>query len=108
MARASNVTLRIRAADVPLLPGAFDLADAGCLPGACFRNQTALDVDLTAWPERAYQAGARHQPRSRQRFATSAPANGTHHAPNTGCGIPVRANAERAAPRYNRWHRSPR
>lgn len=46
MARASGVTLRIRAADVPLLDGAFDLADAGCLPGACFRNQSALDADL--------------------------------------------------------------
>jgi selenide,water dikinase len=50
MARASGVTLRIRAADVPLLPGAFDLADAGCLPGACFRNQTALDADLSFAP----------------------------------------------------------
>ncbi len=46
MARASGVTLRIRAAEVPLLNGAFDLADAGCLPGACFRNQSALDDDI--------------------------------------------------------------
>jgi len=54
MARASGVTLRIRAADVPLLPGAFDLADAGCLPGACFRNQTALDADLSFAPGIGY------------------------------------------------------
>ena len=46
LARASGATLRIRAADVPLLPGALALADAGCLPGACFRNQSAMEADL--------------------------------------------------------------
>jgi selenide,water dikinase len=39
MALASRVTLRIEAASVPLLPGAYALTDIGCLPGACFRNQ---------------------------------------------------------------------
>ncbi len=38
MADASGVTLRIRAADVPLLNGAYDLAESGCLAGAMFRN----------------------------------------------------------------------
>ncbi len=38
MADASGVTLRIRAADVPLLNGAYELAETGCLPGAMFRN----------------------------------------------------------------------
>jgi selenide,water dikinase len=39
MARASNVSFRIFANKIPLLPSAFALADLGCLPGACFRNQ---------------------------------------------------------------------
>jgi selenide,water dikinase len=39
MARASGVSFRIFANRIPLLPGAYSLADLGCLPGACFRNQ---------------------------------------------------------------------
>lgn len=38
MAEASSVTLRIQASAVPLLPGAYELADMGCIPGAAFRN----------------------------------------------------------------------
>lgn len=38
MADASGVTLRIQASRVSLLPGARELAEAGCLPGAMFRN----------------------------------------------------------------------
>lgn len=38
MARASNVTIHINAAAVPLLPEAYKLADEGCIPGAAFRN----------------------------------------------------------------------
>jgi selenide,water dikinase len=38
MADASGVTLRLQAAQVPLLAGAHALAEAGCLPGAMFRN----------------------------------------------------------------------
>jgi len=38
MADSSGVTLRIQASRVPLLPGAYALAEAGCLPGAMFRN----------------------------------------------------------------------
>lgn len=38
MADASGVTVRIEAGRVPLLAGAHALADAGCLPGAMFRN----------------------------------------------------------------------
>ncbi len=37
-ADASQVTLRIQATRVPLLAGAHALAEAGCLPGAMFRN----------------------------------------------------------------------
>jgi len=39
MARQSGVTFRIFAAALPLLPGVYEIADTGCLPGACFRNQ---------------------------------------------------------------------
>jgi selenide,water dikinase len=39
LAQASNVSLRIDSRKVPLLSGAYDLADLGCLPGACFRNR---------------------------------------------------------------------
>jgi selenide,water dikinase len=39
MALGSSVTIKIDSAAVPLLPGALNLADKGCLPGACFRNQ---------------------------------------------------------------------
>jgi selenide,water dikinase len=39
MAQASGVTFRLHAKPIPLLPGVKELADLGCLPGACFRNQ---------------------------------------------------------------------
>lgn len=38
MADASGVSLRLQASRLPLLAGAKALADAGCLPGAMFRN----------------------------------------------------------------------
>lgn len=38
MADVSKVTLRIQASRVPLLSGAYTLAECGCLPGAMFRN----------------------------------------------------------------------
>lgn len=43
MADASQVTLRIQASRVPLLPGAYEVAEAGCLPGAMFRNLDYVD-----------------------------------------------------------------
>jgi selenide,water dikinase len=39
MAKGSGVSFRIVASAIPLLPGVKALADLGCLPGACFRNQ---------------------------------------------------------------------
>jgi selenide,water dikinase len=39
MARASRVSLRIRAKSVPLLPGAYRLFEQGSIPGATFRNK---------------------------------------------------------------------
>jgi selenide, water dikinase len=39
MARGSGVTMRLFTGRIPILPGAYALAELGCLPGACFRNQ---------------------------------------------------------------------
>lgn len=39
MAKASNVSFRIFAKDVPLLDDAYRLVEMGCIPGASFRNQ---------------------------------------------------------------------
>ena len=38
IARASKVTLEIATAYVPLLAGAYDVAESGCIPGAAFNN----------------------------------------------------------------------
>lgn len=38
MARASGVTISIDLRSLPLLDGAYSLADQGCIPGAAFRN----------------------------------------------------------------------
>ncbi len=43
MAQASNVTMIFSPKTVPFLKGAYDLADIGCIPGACFRNQEYVD-----------------------------------------------------------------
>ena len=39
MSRASNVTLVFDSNTVPLFPGALELVELGCIPGAAFRNQ---------------------------------------------------------------------
>jgi selenide, water dikinase len=38
MAQASRVSLLIRTADIPLLPGAYRVFEKGSIPGATFRN----------------------------------------------------------------------
>ncbi|MCP5046417.1 MAG: selenide, water dikinase SelD [bacterium] len=38
MAQGSGMTITIQASKVPLLNGAYDLIDIGCIPGAAFRN----------------------------------------------------------------------
>jgi selenide, water dikinase len=45
MARASGVTLEIYSAEVPILSGAYELVDGGCIPGASFRNQEFVERD---------------------------------------------------------------
>ncbi|NOR86029.1 MAG: selenide, water dikinase SelD [Bacteroidales bacterium] len=43
LAQASKVSINIYTKDVPHLEGAFALAEMGCLPGACFRNQDYVE-----------------------------------------------------------------
>ncbi len=47
MAEASGATFRFASSAVPLLSGAYDLTDGGCIPGACFRNQEFVEEQLT-------------------------------------------------------------
>lgn len=46
LATASKVTITINSAAVPLLGGVYDLAEMGCLPGACFRNQEFTESSI--------------------------------------------------------------
>jgi len=43
IARSSGVTIEIQASDVPMLSGAYELIQMGCIPGAAFRNQDFVD-----------------------------------------------------------------
>jgi selenide,water dikinase len=43
MAMGSKATLRIHGDRVPMLPGARQLAEMGCFPGAAFRNQEFVE-----------------------------------------------------------------
>jgi len=45
MARGSGVSIRIKTSALPLLPGAYELVDLGCIPGAAFRNQEFVEQD---------------------------------------------------------------
>ncbi len=44
--KASNVSMQIDSQAIPVLSGAYDLADMGCLPGAAFRNQDFAEADI--------------------------------------------------------------
>jgi selenide,water dikinase len=46
LAAASGVAVRLRTADVPLLPGALETATAGFLPGGSKRNQRYVAAHL--------------------------------------------------------------
>jgi len=54
MARASGVTLKIKADQVPILPGAYELIELGCIPGAAFRNQASVEKECRFSPEGDY------------------------------------------------------
>lgn len=50
MAKASSACLEINVENVPFLPGALELVELGCIPGAAFRNQNFVEesiVDLS-------------------------------------------------------------
>jgi selenide, water dikinase len=44
LALAGKVSLEIESSSVPLLDGAYALADLGCIPGAAFRNQSFAET----------------------------------------------------------------
>jgi selenide, water dikinase len=46
MAQGSHVSLHIETAKVPLFEGADELAELGCIPGACFRNMEFSENDI--------------------------------------------------------------
>lgn len=46
LVRASNVGARVVGSSVPVLPGAFELMDAGHVPGGTKRNLADLDADV--------------------------------------------------------------
>jgi len=46
MAKGSGVKIEIDASKVPQLSGAYDLIDAGCIPGASFRNLKHVEENV--------------------------------------------------------------
>lgn len=46
MARGSGVTIRLNMKSVPLITGAYVLAEQGCIPGAAFRNLDYTEGDM--------------------------------------------------------------
>ncbi|MFP4417292.1 MAG: selenide, water dikinase SelD [Chitinivibrionales bacterium] len=47
MAQASRVTITLHSNQIPLLAGAYELAELGCIPGAAFRNQEFVEKDTS-------------------------------------------------------------
>ncbi|HUI92367.1 MAG TPA: selenide, water dikinase SelD [Chitinivibrionales bacterium] len=45
MAQASGVTLELDSEEIPVLAGAYELAESGCIPGAAFRNQEFVEKE---------------------------------------------------------------
>lgn len=45
LARESNVSLKFESKNIPLLEGAYNLVDTGCIPGAAFRNQAYAEKE---------------------------------------------------------------
>ena len=50
MVRGNNVGARVRVADVPVLPGTWDLLANGTVPGGTFRNMSGVE-DTVEWAE---------------------------------------------------------
>lgn len=47
IAKSSNLQATIWTDSLPVLPGAIELLDRGCIPGAAFRNQNYVSADTT-------------------------------------------------------------
>jgi selenide,water dikinase len=56
MAQASGVTIEIDSEEVPVLAGAYELAETGCIPGAAFRNQEFVEPDCLIEKDVDYSA----------------------------------------------------
>jgi selenide,water dikinase len=54
IAKASGITMEIDTALIPALPGAMELLDAGCIPGASFRNLSHIEVSAEFAPDLSY------------------------------------------------------
>lgn len=54
IAKASSVSVEIDTALIPSLPGALELLDAGCIPGASFRNLSHVEASCDFAPELSY------------------------------------------------------
>lgn len=54
IAKASGISLEIDTSKVPTLPGAMELLDAGCIPGACFRNLDHVEASTDFAPNLSY------------------------------------------------------
>ncbi|MRR55197.1 MAG: selenide, water dikinase SelD [Deltaproteobacteria bacterium] len=54
IAKASGVTVEIDTTLIPSLPGALELLDAGCIPGASFRNLSHVEESCDFAPELTY------------------------------------------------------
>ena len=48
MVQGSNASAKIRVADVPVLPGVWELLEKGTVPGGTFRNMSSVD-DVVDW-----------------------------------------------------------
>lgn len=46
MAKASEVSMEIYSSKIPVLNGAYDLAEMGCIPGGAFRNQDYCETSV--------------------------------------------------------------
>jgi selenide,water dikinase len=54
IAKASGIGLEIDTAKLPALPGVLELLEAGCIPGACFRNLDHVEAFADFSPDLPY------------------------------------------------------
>ncbi len=54
MAQASKVAMVLESQKLPVLPGAYDLLDEGCIPGAAFRNLSYTEKHIDFSPSLDY------------------------------------------------------